>query len=358
MTARVAVALTFMALVLLVLLTGLPTAVKGPAVRELAKGLDFPEGPCCHDGKLYYTDYGKHQVWVWEKGKAPVAIWTSKGDERTGPSGIIPLGSNLLITCYDSNSLVVLNPKTGKVVETIVSSWRWFLSLGGRARTVWMFFGSFLCSPAEMLPSHLSRVASVRWSMSDFEGPNDLVKHSCEGIYFSASGGPEAFTPKGGPTGKVYYRTKEGKISLVAGGKTPIHYSNGLAIIDDGKTKALLVSEHLKNRILKFPILTGGKLGKREVWADLPTPPNPPFGVGADGLKTDSKGNVYAAHYGKILVLKSNAEGKGVVLRTIKIPKKWVSNLAFGPKEDVLYVTALDDPKKPGTGAVLEVPNR
>src|SRR5437660_11265179 len=110
-----------------------------------------------------------------------------------------------------------------------------------------------------------------------------------------------------------------------------IHYSNGLTL-DKGQ-RHLLVAEMLAGRVLSFPIGANGTLGPRVVWARLqdlapPTPHEDAYN-GPDGVKLGSDGNYYIAQNGSGRVLIVNEEKK--LLRMIKVPTPYVTNVAFGP---------------------------
>jgi sugar lactone lactonase YvrE len=73
-------------------------------------------------------------------------------------------------------------------------------------------------------------------------------------------------------------------------------------------------------------------------------------------LKADSRGNVYICQFGAARVLVTRPDGTW--LRTITLPLKGVTNVAFGPKEETLFVTAVKDANEPYLGVVYEVLNR
>jgi sugar lactone lactonase YvrE len=298
-------------LALLVLLTGLSDSAFTQAPR-CASGqvrtisASYPEGPCFLGGKLYFVEYGANCVTVWDG----VRRWKLWQQNKSGPSGLVSLSDGtLLVACYDNNTLVHLSGE-GKTLEVI---------------------------PLD---------ASVK-------GPNDLAGDAKGGVYFTTSGTFE----KGAPVeGKVYYLPAGGKPRLVA---ENIHYANGLAVTEGGK--CLLVAEHLKGRILKFQIGKDGGLSGRAVWkrlADIyPDPDDVDWYTGPDGLKVDSQENVYICQFGAARLLVTRPDG--TCFRTVALSERYVTNVALGPNEGSLYVTAVSDPwKEPYPGTVYEVPNR
>jgi sugar lactone lactonase YvrE len=217
----------------------------------------------------------------------------------------------MLVACYDSNTLVRLDAD-GKALETI----------------------------------DLKKYGGV--------GPNDFVKDSRGGVYFSTSG---VFEDKAEATGKVFYRDRPGRVRCVA---EKIHYANGLALTDGGDS--LLVAETLEGRILKFEVKADGGLSEKpHVWKQLsdvrPDPKDKPWFVGPDGLKADSRGNLYICQFGAGRVLVVDAKGDWI--RTLSVPFQYVTNVALNPDDEgVVYVTAAEDAwKAPYGGAVYEIPN-
>ena len=269
----------------------------------------FPEGPLWHDGQLYYVEYAAHSLMTWDD-KDNRQIWQQEG---CGPSAVIEGGDgNLLITCYDADSLVRVTPE-GATLET-------------------------LAQDADGLP---------------FLGPNDAVADARGGVYFSASGKWDITAPI---EGKILYLAADGSITEVA---DDIHYANGLALSPDGTT--LYVSEMAAQRILKFEVASDGALGRRYLFARLADLAADPEGAdvyaGPDGLKTDSAGNLYIAHFegGRVLV----ADPAGSLVDIIDVPAPYVTNLTFGASDDVLFVTAATDAwTEPYPGQVYRIDSR
>jgi sugar lactone lactonase YvrE len=283
-------------------------ARESPEPRRVIQSASYAEGPAYFGDRLYYTEYGAHAVNVWDGVRSRV-FWKRDG---TGPTAVLPLGTGeFLVACYDANCLAYLGAQ-GQWLRDITHD------SDGRP----------------------------------FVGPNDLVPDNKGGVYFSASG---AFKRGSPAQGKLYY-LKSGKAVPVTDG---LHYPNGLAVTDAGRT--LLVAEHLKSRILKFEIGEDGTLGRGTVWKHLsciqPDPAEADWYTGPDGLKVDSRGNVYICQFGASRLLVTDPSGTWI--RTIWIPSPYVTNLCFGRTDDTLFVTGVEDPwTAPYPGAVYEVSNR
>ena len=269
----------------------------------------FPEGPIWHDAKLYYVEYGRNTVTVWD-GKSNRVFATLKG---CGPSAVIrtPRGE-FLTTCYDSGTI-------GR------------LSADGKPLPAW---------------DHDNQGRK-------FVGPNDFALDHDGGIYFTCSGEP-------GKSGNsnVFYIAADGTISLAA---PDMHNANGIALSLDGKT--LYVIETDENRLLRFEVHGAGKLSGRQLFLNMDELTHRVGHIYPDGVKIDSHGLLYigqnpkepkAPLAGTIFVV--NSDGK--LLRTLKLPSPGVPNLTFSPDEKTLYVTAIDQlDKPPYHGKVYAVAN-
>jgi len=265
----------------------------------------YPEGPLWRRGSLLYVEYAANDIKVWN-GKSTSTLWR-KAD--CGPSALIDFGpGHLLVACYDSNSIVEIDPN-GREIRTLAAD-----------RTG-----------------------------KGFNGPNDFTPDGSGGVYFSASGKYDVAAPITGAV--LHLSAQDGRIAELA---TTIHYPNGLTLDRDGKN--LLVAEMLAGRILEFPLEPDGSLGPRRVWARLqdlaaPTPGADAYN-GPDGFKRGPDGNYYIAQNGSGRVLVVDDRKK--LIREIRVETPFVTNLAFGPAgANSIFITgAFDQWKEPYAGAV------
>jgi len=269
----------------------------------------FPEGPVWHDGKLYYVEYDRNTVTVWD-GKSNRVFASQKG---CGPSAVlVTLRGDFLTTCYDSGTI-------GR------------LSAEGRE-----------------LPAY-----DHDRDGNPFVGPNDFAPDRLGGIYFTASGHPGAAVD-----GRVFYIAADGAITLAV---ADLSAANGVAVSRDGGT--LYVVETEENRLLHFRIGPAGHLSDRRVFLNLDELTHHVGHIWPDGVKIDSRGRIYigqnprdphAPLAGTIFVV----DAGGRLLRSINLPSPGVPNMAFSPDERTLYVTALDQlDKSPFRGKIYAVPN-
>lgn len=271
----------------------------------------FAEGPIWYHGKLYYVEYDRNSVTVWD-GKTNSIFWSKPG---CGPSAVIATArGEFLTTCYDSGTL-----------------------------------GHIAADGKDLTPYTQDKDGHK------FVGPNDFAPDRHGGIYFTCSGtapGPRI-------DGKIFYLAADGTISQAA---AEVHSANGIVVSNDGKILYAIETED--HRLLQFQISADGSLSDRRVFLDLDDLTHNVGHIYPDGVKIDSKGllyigqnprDVHAPLAGTIFVV--NAAGK--LLRTLKLPSPGVPNLALSPDEKTVYVMALDQlDKSPYRGKVYAIANR
>ena len=265
----------------------------------------FPEGPLWLNGKLYYVEYGSQTVKTWD-GKQNREFWKLDG---CGPSAIVAAPSgDFLVTCYDSGSIARISPD-GK-------------------------------TKAEYKQDREGR---------SFQGPNDFAADKKGGVYFSASG-PWESDPI---VGKIFYIDPKGEIRQVA---DDLHYANGLAMSNNAEILYLAESE--ASRVIQFKVQPDGSLADRRLFVRIgQVDPDSGSYAYPDGLKMDSKGNLYIGQYSKGRIVVVSPEKK--LVRTIDVPSPAAPNLSFGPDEAVVYIMAVDDQNNaPYWGKVYEVSNQ
>jgi gluconolactonase len=279
------------------------------APKVINNDAHFPEGPVWYRGKLYYVEYDRNTVTVWDGRKNTVFAF----EKGCGQSAVIPtVRGDFITTCYDNGTIGRVSAD-GKVLSAYTHD-----KDGNR-----------------------------------FVAPNDFAPDSHGGIYFTTSGdqGPAI-------NAKVFYIAADGTITQKA---IDLHAANGLAVSRDGNI--LYVVETEDNRLLQFKIGADGLLSERRVFLNLDELTQHVGHIWPDGVKIDSKGDIYigqnprdpqAPLAGKIFVV--GADGK--LLRTLSVPSPGVPNFAFSPDEKTLYVTALDQlDKSPYRGKVYAIPN-
>jgi gluconolactonase len=170
------------------------------------------------------------------------------------------------------------------------------------------------------------------WHGKELNSPNDVVVKRDGAIYFSdpTYGRADYYGRKRdvqlGFRG-VYRVAPDGALALLA---DDFGQPNGLCFSDD--EKRLFVNDTDRQHIRVFAMRSDGTLKGGEVWAETRGE-----GAGApDGMKLDSRGNVWCCGPGGIHVFAPDATCLGV-LRT----PEYVANFCFGgPDLKTLFVTA------------------
>jgi gluconolactonase len=187
--------------------------------------------------------------------------------------------------------------------------------------------------------------ASSECDGKPLRSPNDLTLDARGGFYFTDPGGSNLQNP----IGTVHYVDARGKTHLVAEG---LAFPNGIVLRPDGKT--LLVGESQHNRILSYEVVAPGRLGRRRVFADLPTKEGEQIANEPDGICLDRAGNLYVAHYGMRQVQVLSPAGR--ILRRYAAGNLTTSNVAFGgPRMDQLYVTGALGEEKTTKGGLFRL---
>lgn len=167
-----------------------------------------------------------------------------------------------------------------------------------------------------------------RYKGQRLNSPNDVTLGPDGAIYFTD---PTLDLVKGEkqeiPFQGVYRLDPKGGLTLLT---SELHQPNGLAFSPDGKFLYVDDSEQRNIRRYRF---RDGKLSDGTVFADENVPDS--RGV-PDGMKTDSKGNLYVTGPGGVWVW--SAAGKH--LGTILLPHQPANLTWGGQKNAVLYLTA------------------
>jgi gluconolactonase len=252
-----------------------------PAPVEFARLPTYTEGPVFGlDGNLYVS-HGRFITRLAPNGVA--AVWAETG----GPNGHKVLEDGTHLVCDRTHHAVIHLAVDGELLGMAASQ------CGGQP---------------------------VR-------APNDLTLAPDGGFYFTDPG-PYAEALEQ-PIGRVCFVDAAGNSYLVA---DELHFPNGIVLRPDGNT--LLVAEDASNRILEYPVLSPGEVGRARVFAELPMKE----GAAPDGLALDDQGNLYVAHYGAGLVLVLDPTGR--LKYELPAGNISVSNLVFGGEDNnELFIT-------------------
>jgi gluconolactonase len=127
-------------------------------------------------------------------------------------------------------------------------------------------------------------------------------------------------------TGRFWRIDADGKATLLDSMATV----NGIDVSPDERT--LYLNEKLK--IWAYDLSPAGEVSNKRLLIEFPD-------FGMDGMRCDSKGNIYQTRFGKGTIVKVSPEGK--VLQEITLTGKKPTNVAFGGKDGkTMYVTVQD----------------
>ncbi|WP_051670068.1 SMP-30/gluconolactonase/LRE family protein [Bryobacter aggregatus] len=152
--------------------------------------------------------------------------------------------------------------------------------------------------------------------------PNDLAIAPDETLYASDPNWQNG-------TGQIWHIDHKGQIKKVAG---DMGTTNGIEVSPDGKR--LYVNESVQRKIWVFDIQPDHTLQNKRLLIEFPD-------FGFDGMRCDSKENLYVTRHGKGTVAVVSQQGQ--VLREIDVLGKKPTNLTFGgPDGKTVYVTEVE----------------
>lgn len=261
----------------------------------LVDGLQFPEGPRWHDGRLWFSDMNAQKVMTVDLDGNLQTIVQVPGS----PSGLgwLPDGRLLVVSMTDRR---LLRFENGKLEEE----------------------------------ADLSDMATYHC--------NDMVVDEWGRAYIGNFGFDLGSFRELVPAEIIMVRP-EGKAVKAAG---DLLFPNGTVITPDGKT--LIVAETFGQRLTAFDILPDGMLTKRRVWAEMK-------GYYPDGICLDEAGGIWVAspenHAGVLRVL----EGGRISHRVSVESNAYACMLGNHDRRTLFVLTAgASNPRKIEAGGRIE----
>jgi gluconolactonase len=170
-----------------------------------------------------------------------------------------------------------------------------------------------------------------RYEGKRFGGTNDVVVKKDGAIYFTDGYGGLRLREKD-PRKELdfngVYMLRDGKVSLVI---NEIPNTNGLAFSPDEK---YLYANGSRDKFVKrYEVQPNGALANGTMFIDISKDPTP--GI-TDGLRVDSKGNLYETAAGGVWIISSEGKHLGTILTP-----ELAANVEFGdPDRKTLYIAA------------------
>lgn len=285
---------------------GLDTLIDtGATFEKLSEGHRWTEGPVWsrRGGYLLFSDIPNNVVMKWEPGKGVSEYLKPAGYTGTAPFTGPEPGSNGLT--FDSEGRLVL------------------------------------CQHGDRRIARQNADGTVvgladRYEGKRFNSPNDLVHHSSGALYFTDPpyGLPGRWDDKEKelPFQGVFRLGTDGTVTLL---NKELNAPNGLAFSPDERTLYVTQSDPARAVLMAYPVNADGTLGAGRVFFDA-TPMVKEKKPGLpDGLKVDTKGNVWTTGPGGVLILSPEGAHLGTI--DTGVP---TANVAFGDDGSVLYITA------------------
>jgi sugar lactone lactonase YvrE len=249
-----------------------------PELQVLMNGLAFPESPRWHDGRLWVSDWGAHEV---------IAVDLEGRSEVVARVPSFPM-------CIDrlpDGRLLIVSASDGRLVRREDD-------------------GSLVTH------ADLTGLADHPWNDIVVDGRGNAYVNN---IGFDFPGGE--FAP-----GIVALAGPDGSGRQVADG---LAFPNGMAVTPDNST--LIVAESYGNKLTAFDIAADGSLSNRHVWADLP-------GGTPDGICLDAEDAIW---YGDVPNKRCvRVREGGEVLQTIELDRGCFACMLGGPDGKTLFLIA------------------
>jgi gluconolactonase len=272
---------------------------KDAIIEKIGGGFSFTEGPLWRPGgQLWFSDVVGNVVRsITPTGEVKVLIEKAGGETTApagsfaGPNGMIADKDGFVLLCQHSNRQIVRVDKDLK-----------------------------------------QSVFLAKFEGKRFNSPNDLVYKSDGALYFTDP--PYGLLKQDDDAQKELkfngvFRYKDGKLTVLT---KELSRPNGIAFSPDEKVLYVSNSDEKKKIWMRYDVKADGTLANGKVFADVTSETVPGL---PDGMKVDSKGNVYGTGPGGVWVF--SAEGKH--LGTIK-PGETPANCGWGDDGKSLYITA------------------
>jgi gluconolactonase len=276
---------------------------KSAKIEILADSFAWSEGPVWvrQGGYLLFSDIPRNTIFKWKEGDGISVFLKPSGytgilpySREPGSNGLIINNKGQLVACEHGDRRISVMP----------------FSLGGK------------------------RTLADNFQGKRFNSPNDLVQRSTGDYYFTdpAYGLPNRETDSSRETSfmGVYRLFPDGKVSLLIDNLTP----NGIAFSPDEKILYVGQSDPKKAIIMAYPVIADGSLGEGKLFFDATSMVNQGMKGVPDGMKVDSKGNLFTTGPGGLLVISP----MGKLLGRIEMPEA-TSNCSWGNDGSTLYIT-------------------
>jgi gluconolactonase len=275
-------------------------------VEILAEGMTWTEGPLWleKENMLLFSDIPTNSIYKWTKEKGKELYMTPSGytstikrSGETGSNGLLLNKKRQLVLCQHGDRRIAL--MDAPLLKPVAK----FITLAGG------------------------------WNGKKFDSPNDAVYRNNGDLFFTDP--PYGLEKnindpnKEAPYNGVYKLNAKGKVTLLV---DTITRPNGIAFFPDGKHLLIANSDPLKPYWYIYELDKNDKLVNGKIFYDASNESKKEMGS-PDGMKIDSKGNIFATGPGGIWIFDST----GTVLGKIKV-NDLTSNCSLS--KEWIYITA------------------
>ncbi len=274
---------------------------QGAVVEKLAEGFTFIEGPVwTPEGRLLFSDVNENTIYQYEPDGGLSVFRRPSGYDgadvaeytQPGSNGLAVDAEGRLTLCEHGNRRITRLEKDGRLT-----------------------------------------VLADRHDGRRLNSPNDLTYRSDGTLYFTDPpfGLPKLYEdPRKELPYSGIYVVRDGKLRLEA---VELKGPNGLAFSPDEKHLYVDNWDETRKVVMRYDVALDGGLTGGRVFFDMKEAPEP---EALDGLKVDTRGNVYVSGPGGLWIL--SPEGRH--LGTIRTPEL-AANFAWGDRDGrTLYMTA------------------
>ena len=129
-------------------------------------------------------------------------------------------------------------------------------------------------------------------------------------------------------TGKLWMIDRTGKVTLL---EENMGTTNGIEVSPDGKW--LYVNESIQRVVWVYKIRKDGSIGNKKIFKKFSD-------YGMDGMRCDSKGNLYITRHGKGTIALFSPDGK--LIKEFILKGKLCSNIVLSRDEKLAFITMAD----------------
>ncbi len=289
----------------------------GTRAERLASGFSFLEGPVWvprsegnrpgsggPGGYLLFSDPNKNVIHRWDPATGEVSIYRTK----SGYTGVG--GPNIGEYHQPGSNGLALDPQ-GRLI---------ICEHGNRRVT-------------RLEPNGSITVLADRFEGKRLNSPNDVVSRSDGAIFFTDPpfGLPKVYDdPRKELSTSGVFCIREGVLTRVT---DELKGPNGLAFSPDEKFLYVDNWDELRKVVMRYEVARDGTLSNAKVLIDLTDMPGE---ICLDGLKTDTRGNIYLSAPGGLRIFSPEGHALGLIA-TPELP----ANFAFGDDDcSTLYLAA------------------